>query len=103
LARWTWAPDKARSNLAKHRVSFELAVRVFGDPMTVSRPDPGRDPGRVEERWQSIGRPSASSTVTLFVAHTDPAPQPDGAEEGRIISARLATAHERKAYEEGEF
>ncbi len=61
------------------------------------------DPYPREERWQSVGQPSAGSHVTLFVVHTDPAIQPDGEEEGRIISARRATSHERKEYEKGQF
>jgi uncharacterized DUF497 family protein len=86
-------------NRINHGVSFELAERIFGDPMLASR----RDPYPAEERWQSIGRPSSASLLTLFVVHTDPAPCADGDEVGRIISARRATSHERKAYEEGEF
>jgi uncharacterized DUF497 family protein len=42
-------------------------------------------------------------TVILFVVHTWPEAEPGDEETGRIISARKATAHERKAYEEGEF
>jgi uncharacterized DUF497 family protein len=99
VARWKRDPDKARTNLADHKVSFDLAERIFGDPMIATRIDP--DPR--EERWQSIGRPSAGSRLTLFVVHTDLVSQSDGEEEGRIISARRATAHERRAYEEGEF
>ncbi len=42
--------------------------------------------------------------VVVLVVHTWPDPNPETGEEvGRIIGARKATAHERKAYEEGEF
>jgi uncharacterized DUF497 family protein len=41
--------------------------------------------------------------VIVFVVHTWPEPDSNGEEIGRIISARKATAHERKAYEEGRF
>jgi hypothetical protein len=99
MPRWSWDPAKAAANQRKHGVSFELAERVFGDPWHASRPDP--HPG--EKRWQSIGRPSAEVPVVLLVVHTVLVPQPDGAELGRIISARRATAHERRIYEEGEF
>ena len=99
MARWAWDPEKARTNLRDHRVSFELAERIFGDPWIATRPDPYP----LEERWQSIGAPAAGSPLTLFVVHTEPVMQPDGEEEGRIISARKATAHERRAYEEGQF
>ena len=35
-----WDDDKARTNLAKHRVSFEEASTVFGDAMSITIPDP---------------------------------------------------------------
>jgi uncharacterized protein len=42
--------------------------------------------------------------VLLLVIHTWPEAESEEAEPvGRIISARKATAHERKAYEEGNF
>jgi uncharacterized protein len=92
--RWTWDRDKAAINRAKHGVSFDTALRVFDDPLHLSQPDPHAD-GR---RWQTIGLVGA---VLLFVIHTWPAES--GAEDeqtGRIISARKATAHERRAYED---
>ena len=91
---WECDPTKAAANLRKHGVSFELAQRVFNDPFSLTRRDLFRD----EERWQTVGAPFAQSPGLLLVAHTD-----QGGEGGRIISARRATAHERKAYEKGEF
>lgn len=93
--RWTWDRTKATANLRKHGVSFELAVRVLDDPFHLSRPDPYPN----EERWQIIGMPYAESPGVLFVVHTEED------EDGliRIISARRASSHERKAYEEGKF
>ena len=91
---WAWDPTKAADNLRKHGVSFELAQRVFNDPFSLTR----RDWFRNEERWQTIGMPFAESPGLILVVHTDH----DG-EGGRIISARRPTAHERKAYEKGEF
>jgi uncharacterized DUF497 family protein len=41
--------------------------------------------------------------VVVFVVHTTPTVDEAGEETGRIISARKATAHERKAYEENDF
>ena len=35
-----WDPDKAASNLQKHDVSFEEAATAFGDPLSVTLPDP---------------------------------------------------------------
>jgi len=91
--RWTWDPEKAKTNLAKHKVSFELAERALGDPLCISVPDPYPN----EERWRTLGSPSTDGIVILYVVHTWPA---DESEAGRIISARKAKAHEKRDYEE---
>jgi len=92
---WTWDPDKAAANRLKHGLSFETAVLVFDDPFHASRPDPHPD----GDRWHTIG---PVGPVLLLVVHTWPADAEDE-QVGRIISARKATAHERRAYEEGNF
>ena len=86
-----WDPEKAKDNLGKHLVSFEEAVTAFGDPLSITIPDPEHSIG--ERRFVMVGRTHAGRTVV--VAHTD--------QRGRIriISARLATRRERKAYEDG--
>ena len=95
--RWTWDPDKARLNRVKHGLSFETAVFVFDDPLHASKPDPHSK----GDRWQTIG---TVGPVTLLVIHTWPEARSHTDDAvGRIISARKATAHERKAYEEGSF
>jgi uncharacterized DUF497 family protein len=76
-------------------ISFEIAALVFDDPLHESKPDvhPAGD------RWHTIGR---VGPVLLLVVHTWP--DSDGGEPvGRIIGARKATAHERKAYEKRSF
>ncbi|MGO8914481.1 MAG: BrnT family toxin [Stellaceae bacterium] len=95
---WAWDPDKNERNKREHHgLSFETAQLVFDDPLALSRLDQHPD----EERWQTIG---VIGHVTVLVVHTTPTPKSDTGEEvGRIISARKATSHERKAYEEGEF
>lgn len=95
--RWTWDDEKNRTNKRDHGLSFQAAQYVFADPLAVSRPDPYPN----EERWQTIG---LISQLTVFVVHTWPEFDPvTGEETGRIISARRATAHERRVYEEGTF
>jgi uncharacterized DUF497 family protein len=90
---WTWSDDKNRANKAKHGLSFETAVLVFDDLLALSRPDPHPH----ADRWQTVG---LIGRVVVFVVHWSP----EGEEvQGRIISARKATSHERRAYEEGEF
>jgi hypothetical protein len=93
--QFDWDDEKNRANLAKHGVSFELASFVFDDPLHHSVPDPCE----YEERWQTIG--VARTAMTILVVHT--ITEIEGVEELiRIISARLATAHERRAYEESQ-
>lgn len=82
--RFDWDERKNRSNLLKHRVSFDVAALVFDDPHAVSVLD--RIAGG-EERWQSLG--SAGGMVLLLVAHTFR--EGDGEEYIRIVSARKAT------------
>jgi uncharacterized protein len=98
--RWTWDLEKNRTNKRDHGVSFEIAQLVFDDALAITVPDPCEH----EERWRTIGTPSVYSQIVLFVVHTWPEPRElDGEEFGRIISARKATSHERRAYEEGQF
>lgn len=78
-------------------LSFETAQLVFDDPLAASRPDPYPH----EERWQTIG---TIGPVTVIVIRTSlEANLSTGEEIGRVISARKATAHEKKAYEDGDF
>jgi uncharacterized protein len=88
MSDWAWDIRKAEANLRKHGTSFELATVVFSDPFNFSEPDPHPD----SNRWVTIGKAGA---VILFVSHTFIEPD---LEYGRIISARRATAHERKRY-----
>jgi uncharacterized DUF497 family protein len=82
-----WDEAKARSNYAKHGVSFALAEKVFGDPFAIERLDDRRDYGEV--RFILIGRADGS---ILFVAYTE------RAERIRVISARRATVQEQDDY-----
>jgi uncharacterized DUF497 family protein len=87
-----WDRRKAASNGKKHGVAFVEAATVFGDPLSMTFPDP--DHSIDEERFITIGMSEAGRV--LLVAHTDRS----GAI--RIISARKATRHERNYYEENE-
>lgn len=91
--RFDWDPAKAQRNLAKHGVSFELARRVWDDPLHVIVPD--RIEGG-EQRWHAIGLVGA--VVVLLVVHSYPDPGDD--ERVRIIGARKATPAERRRYEQ---
>lgn len=86
-----WDPEKYKINLRKHRVSFEEAATVFGDPLSDTFDDP--DHSFDEYRFLTIGTSSVGRL--LIVSHTD--------RDDRIhlISAREVTGQERKSYAEG--
>jgi len=85
-----WDPEKAEANLSKHGVSFAEAVTAFGDPLSMNMPDPDHPEG--EQRFIVLG--VSDRYRLLVVSYTD------RSQRTRIISARLATRHERKQYEE---
>lgn len=88
--RFQWDPKKARSNQAKHGVSFEQAASAFLDPLARIFDD--HDHSATEAREILVGHDEGSRLlVVCFVER-----------EGvvRIFSARAATARERHDYEE---
>jgi uncharacterized DUF497 family protein len=87
-----WDPEKARTNLRKHGISFDLAKRVWDDPLHevyFDRLENG------ESRWHAMGR--VDGAVILLVVHTHPDLDEDRI---RIVSARRATPRERRRYEQ---
>jgi uncharacterized DUF497 family protein len=86
-----WDPQKDRANQKKHGVSFEVAMRVFADPLRKTALERVVDG---EERWQTIGM--VEGILLLLVAHTW---EGDDPELIRIISARKAEPSERRGYE----
>jgi uncharacterized DUF497 family protein len=85
--RFVWNPKKADSNLRKHGVSFEEASSSFADPLAAYYPDTLH-----KERFILIGY--SELRRLLYVVHAEV--QQDVI---RIISARRATKHEKKHYE----
>ncbi len=51
--RFEWDPQKAAVNRAKHKISFEEAVTVFGDPLGRITDDPRHS--ETEERYVLLG------------------------------------------------
>ena len=95
--RFTWDEAKNAANQRKHDgIAFEQAAQVFLDPFHLTRQD-RFEAG--EERWQTIG--VVRGVTILLVAHTitELESDPEPIEEIRIISARRASAKERKKYE----
>ena len=87
--RFEWDGNKAGENLKKHRASFDEGVTVFYDPLAATFDDP--DHSDEENRLVTIGY-SARGRL-LVVCHVE-----RGAAT-RLISARRATARERKRHE----
>jgi uncharacterized DUF497 family protein len=94
MSRFIWDPAKNRENLRKHGVRFETASLVFDDPWILSRKDLSHDDA--EERYNAVGE-IAAGTV-LFVVFT--VRDHDEVEAIRLISARSASAQEKRSYEE---
>ena len=84
-----WDEEKAKSNLAKHKISFDEATSVFDDPLFLTFADP--EHSLQEQRFLIMGE-SARGRL-LVISYTD------RKDITRLISARPATRKERKAYE----
>ncbi len=87
---FAWDRRKARSNLAKHGVSFEEAQTVFLDESARLIDDP--DHSREEERFVLMGY--SFQARCLIVSHC----YRESDSVIRLISARRATAHEEEVY-----
>jgi len=94
MSRFDWDPAKNRENLRKHDVSFETAARAFDDQWILSRKDLSHEVA--EERYNALGE--IASGVVLFVVYTYR--ELNESEIIRIISARGASAQEKRSYEE---
>ena len=90
--RFEWDQEKNRANYIKHGLSFEIACKIFDDPLVALLFD------RVvndEERWHAVGK--VLNLPVMVVVHTYR--EYNGEEIIRIISARQASSHERRRYE----
>jgi len=88
-----WDPEKDRINRTKHGVAFEDATLVWDDPLMALSQDLH---AKGEPRWIALGR--IGVTTILFVVHVYRSDE--GEQRIRIISARKATRHERRKYDE---
>ncbi|BBP02774.1 hypothetical protein TPL01_02060 [Sulfuriferula plumbiphila] len=81
-------PTKAATNLKKHGISFSDAELVLFDPMALTNED---DATQGEARFGTVGVGAQNRVLTVVWT-----------QRGNIIhliSARLATSHERRTYE----
>ena len=84
-----WDEEKNRTNIIKHRISFEFAAHVFSDPLRKEGYDTQHSDNE-EDRSIALG---IVEDRLLFVSFTEP-----DSETVRIISARKANMHERRYY-----
>lgn len=83
-----WDPKKADINLKKHGIDFADAVTVLDDYNAVTIDDPDHE----EERFITIGMDAFGRILVVVYTWRG--------DDIRIISARKATKHECKQYEE---
>ena len=53
MLHFDWDPEKADSNVKKHGVTFAEAATAFGDPLSITIPDPDHSFG--EARFILLG------------------------------------------------
>ena len=81
-----WDEEKNQSNIEKHGIDFSKILKIFADENRIEFFDEFHSDE--EDRWQVIGKVDK----ILFVVYTE------RGDVTRIISARKATARERRIY-----
>ena len=91
---FVWDPEKHRTNVEKHGITFEEAATTWLDLRAIETFDEDCPSG--EDRWFRIGSSLRDAIlVTWSTIRTR-----RGEEMIRIIGARRATPRERRLYEE---
>lgn len=89
--RFEWDPAKARTNLRKHRVSFEEGESVFYDERALLLDDP--DHSQDEDRFVLLGLSDRFRVLVVVHAYRE------RDQVIRLISARRATRSEQDRYD----
>lgn len=89
IMTFTWDENKDALNYNNHGIHLYTAAYIFNDPYRIERPDVSANNNTLENRWQSIGK----IDEILFVAYEERI-----GDEIHLISARIATAKERRIY-----
>lgn len=89
MLKFEWDEEKNRINKLKHGIDFNTAIHVFDDENRIEIYD--YEHSIDEDRYNTIGLVHD----ILFVVYTE------RKDRLRIISARLATAMERRLYYDG--
>lgn len=86
---FTWDPRKAVANVRKHGITFDEAATVFADPLALAVQDEVH-----ADRTVLIGLSEQDRVLLVVHVELDD-------DTIRLVSARRATSHERRRYEEG--
>jgi uncharacterized protein len=89
MMKFQFDPEKAKSNIKKHGISFAEVEPVFFDAFALTI----EDESVFERRFITVGLDARLRLVTVCWT--------ERGKDIRIISARLATTNERKTYENG--
>jgi uncharacterized DUF497 family protein len=84
-----WDPQKARTNIHVHGISFDEAASAFSDVLSFTYDDELHS--HTERRYATLGM--SNQRRVLVIAHTM------RGERVRIISAREASPREKRWYE----
>lgn len=83
-----WDAAKATTNLEKHGIDFADAATILSDEQSLTVPDEAS----AEERYVTIGMDPLGRVLVVVYTWRG--------ERARLISARKATAGERRQYED---
>ena len=86
-ASFEWDDTKEQYNFQKHGIHFKTAAKVFLDPYKLIRED---DEHTQEQRYNILGKVGKILFVVCVFKKNNVI---------RLISARLATKHEKERYE----
>lgn len=89
-SKFEWDEHKAERNRQNHNVDFEEAKTVFNDALSITVYDQAHSDD--EERFIDLGLSVQGNLLVVVYTERD--------SKTRIISARRATNHERKQYEQ---
>ena len=84
-----WDENKEKKNIIDHGIDFKTALLVFGDDNRIEKYD--KKHSIYEDRYITIGE-IGDMIAVIMVVYTE------RNEIIRIISARLATKHEKEEY-----
>ena len=85
--RFEWDDAKSQANQKKHKISFDVACRVFDDQGLIDEPDESMEYD--EDRYKAVGMIDGRMIAVIYTLRGD---------RIRLISARKATTKEHFDY-----